>query len=215
MKEGIQVKFGLREKIMWNIFKNGYERELINTLHISKAGDIMNSAYSKYKEMILSVTEYKRQSRFIGNIIIASILGSIYISLDSKPDIGSMTAFNCKALMNNKMMLKSIISEMNYTEKGQQKIAEDALLSMSDDNPFSWQYTYEKGGSIMQYSVFFKTCGILYLYKVWGIKELTPAMCRLDYDMAAANNTIFTRENTLADGGECCDCHYNHTKGIL
>lgn len=36
------------------------------------------------------------------------------------------------------------------------------------------------------------------------------AMCSLDYDMAALNNTEFSREFTLAGGGKYCDCHYNH-----
>ncbi|WP_353939731.1 L-2-amino-thiazoline-4-carboxylic acid hydrolase [uncultured Treponema sp.] len=42
------------------------------------------------------------------------------------------------------------------------------------------------------------------------IKEYIPAMCSLDYDMAALNNTEFSREFTLAGGGKYCDCHYNH-----
>lgn len=36
------------------------------------------------------------------------------------------------------------------------------------------------------------------------------AMYSFDYDMAAMNNTEFFREYTLASGGPCCDCHYNH-----
>lgn len=43
-----------------------------------------------------------------------------------------------------------------------------------------------------------------------GLAEYIPAMCTLDYDMAALNNTAFTREHTLAEGGKYCDCHYDH-----
>jgi len=48
--------------------------------------------------------------------------------------------------------------------------------------------------------------------KKLGLEKYIPAMCALDYDMAHANNTEFTREYTLASGGPYCDCHYNHKK---
>ena len=47
-----------------------------------------------------------------------------------------------------------------------------------------------------------------------GLKEYISAMCTLDYDMAALNNTEFSREYTLASGGKYCDCHYNHKARI-
>lgn len=46
---------------------------------------------------------------------------------------------------------------------------------------------------------------------MWLTEELTPAMCKLDHDMAAANNTQFVRKQTLEGGGEYCDCHYMNT----
>lgn len=113
--------------------------------------------------------------------------------------------------MNNKIMLKKVVSERNYTRKGQQALAENAKQSVRDNNPYSWRYTYEAGKSVMEYTVKFMTCGILHLYKQWGISEITPAMCKLDYDMAHANHTEFYREQTLFEGGEYCDCRYVHT----
>lgn len=44
----------------------------------------------------------------------------------------------------------------------------------------------------------------------YGLSEYTRALCTLDYDMAAMNNTVFTREYTIAGGGKFCDCHYDH-----
>lgn len=56
----------------------------------------------------------------------------------------------------------------------------------------------------------FYTCGICRLMTELGLKEYIPAMCTLDYDMAELNDTVFTREQTLADGESLCDCHYDH-----
>ena len=41
-------------------------------------------------------------------------------------------------------------------------------------------------------------------------KDLTPAMCRLDYTMSDADGASdFVREYTLASGGPYCDCGYH------
>lgn len=205
------MKYDMMSRLYWTVFKGGFERELKNTLGISNVEAVMKKAHKKYREMLESVQPFERRTRFISNIILASILGSVYLSLDEKPDIEKMTVFNREALMNNRIMLKAIVSEKNYTAEGQEMLRRQAEISLTDNNPYSWQYTFEAGETLMEYTATFKTCGILHLYRMWGIEELTPAMCRLDYDMAAANNTEFVREQTLADGGEYCDCHYIHT----
>ena len=205
------MKYDMMARLYWTVFKGGFERELKNTLSFSDTAKIMKKAKGKYREMLESVQPFERRTRFISNIIIASMLGGIYLSLDEKPHIEKMIVFTREALMNNRIMLKSIVSERNYTAEGQEKLCREAEISMTDNNPYLWQYTFEAGKSLMEYTATFKTCGILHLYRMWGIEELTPAMCRLDYDMAAANNSVFIREQTLADGGEYCDCHYIHT----
>ena len=205
------MKYDMMARLYWKVFKGGFEHELKNTLGFSDTAAIMKRAKKKYREMIESVQSFEHRTRFISNIILASILGGIYLSLDEKPDTQKMTVFTREALMNNRIMLKAIVSEKNYTAEGQEKLRLAAEQSLSDINPYSWQFTFEAGKSLMEYTATFKTCGILHLYRMWGIEELTPAMCRLDYDMAAANNSDFIREQTLADGGEYCDCHYIHT----
>ena len=205
------MKYDMMPRLYWKVFKGGFERELKNTLGFSDAAAIMKKAKKKYREMIERVQPFEQRTRFISNIIIASILGGIYLSLDEKPDIEKMTVFTREALMNNRIMLKAIVSEKNYTAEGQEKLRLAAEQSLTDSNPYSWQFTFEAGKSLMEYTATFKTCGILHLYRMWGIEELTPAMCRLDYDMAAANNSEFIREQTLAGGGDYCDCHYIHT----
>ncbi|MDE6760280.1 MAG: L-2-amino-thiazoline-4-carboxylic acid hydrolase [Lachnospiraceae bacterium] len=208
------MRYGMMERLMWTAFKGGYKRELEHTLHIGNSSEVMKKAHKKYREMIESVQEFRPRNRFVVNIILSSILGSIYLSLEEKPAIEQMIIFNREAVMNNKILLKSIISEKNYTVKGQHTLAEGAKKSESDNNPYSWQYTFQAGKSLMEFTIYFKTCGICHLYKQWKIPEITPAMCKLDYDMAYVNNTEFLREQTLFDGGEYCDCHYIHSQDI-
>ena len=203
------MKYGITERLFWNVFSGGYKRELERTLHIGNSGEVMKRAKVKYREILAGV--HSPRNRFVSNIILASMLGAIYLSLDEKPCAEQIIIFNREALMNNKIMLKSIISEKNYTAKGQQALADGAKRSKLDKNPYSWQYTYQAGKSQNEYTVFFTACGIFYLYKQLNIPEITPAMCRLDYDMAHANHSEFYREQTLFAGGEYCDCRYVHT----
>ncbi len=203
------MKYGIRECLIWKVFEGGIERELKNTLHVSNSNQIMKKAHEKYKEMLASAQD--PHNRFTMNIIFASMVGAVYLSLNEKPPLEQMIRYVRESVMNNKIFLKFIVSEKNYTPNGQKTIADGAEKSQNNKNPYSWQYTYKAGKSVMEYTVVFTTCGICYLYEQWGIYEITPAMCRLDYDMARANSTEFIREQTLFEGGEYCDCHYIHT----
>lgn len=205
------MKYGVIERAMWAVFKGGLKREVENTLRVADSARVMSAAHVAYRKMLESVQEFHPRTRFVSNIIIASMVGAVYLSLDDKPSVDDMTVFVRESLMNNRAMRKFVISEKNYTKKGQRALADGAKLSESDFNPYSWRYRFEPGSSLMEYTAYFTSCGICYLYEQWGISEITPAMCRLDYDMAHANNTEFLREQTLYDGGEYCDCHYIHT----
>lgn len=73
--------------------------------------------------------------------------------------------------------------------------------------PGTWiSREYEDGSG---YEAKFYTCGICTLMTELGLKQLIPAMCRLDYSMSEAGGvTNFVREYTLASGGPYCDCGY-------
>ena len=45
--------------------------------------------------------------------------------------------------------------------------------------------------------------------KEYGLYDLVPTMCHLDYTMSEAGGTSdFLREYTIASGGAYCDCGY-------
>lgn len=203
------MKYGIRERLFWRVLKSGFEREMENTLCISDGSQIMKKARRKYREMLVSARD--PHNRFAMNIIFASMVGAIYLSLNEKPSVEQMIPYVRESVMKNKFFLKFVVSEKNYTPKGQKALAESAKKSESDNNPYSWRYTFKPGKNILEYTTFFTSCGICYLFEQWGISEITPSMCRLDYDMAHANNTEFIREQTLFEGGKYCDCHYIHT----
>lgn len=79
---------------------------------------------------------------------------------------------------------------------------------MNQDNPYDWEYEIIDGNTINEYTCNFYTCGIKYLFEKWNISEITPSLCKCDYDIAYIQGAEFKREGTLYDGDKCCDCRY-------
>lgn len=205
------MRITLFEKIFWKIFEKDYTNAIDEILHKKDADKIMKKAKIKFEEMYNSINP-EVDGRFKSNLILASIVGGVYLALDKQVSVNDMYKISSNVLHNNIFFKKSVISEKNYTEKGQKKLQECAKMSQNQNNPYDWKFEFIKGKSILEFTTNFETCGILYLYTKWNIRELTPAMCKLDYDMAHMNNTEFIREGTLFEGQKICDCHYIHKK---
>ena len=96
-----------------------------------------------------------------------------------------------------------------FSKKDIDGMKKTAVLKAADRNPYSWNmdfYLYDDGSG---YEARFSSCGICKLMKEYGIYELTPALCHLDYTMTEASGTAeFIRDYTLASGGPYCDCGY-------
>lgn len=99
---------------------------------------------------------------------------------------------------------------MRKAHKHYKEILADVDEFDSRDRFLVNNFVIEDGATPTDYTATFSACGICCLMKKLGIEEVTPAMCRYDYDMAQMSGTVFTRKFTLASGGSCCDCHYHH-----
>lgn len=95
-----------------------------------------------------------------------------------------------------------------YSAKAQTKLAQQAKISQTRTNPYTWKFRYEVGINLNSFDTYFDTCGICYLFQKLRIQEITPAMCTYDYDMAELGGSVFTRQYTIANKGPFCDCHY-------
>ncbi len=207
------MKYGFIERMMWTGYKGTFKKQLTQTLNEENPKQVMKSAHKKYKEILKNLPEFDKGDRFIINIVNCALLSSVLLSLEKKYSLEEVRVYYRKAMCEN-FLTKAASSgpkgRRSYTVKGREKLKMQAKQSESITNPYSWKFSVEDGETINQYTAYFYTCGICKLMTELGLKEYIPAMCTLDYDMAALNNTEFTREYTLAGGGEYCDCHYNH-----
>ncbi len=204
------MKYGLMPKIMWMGFKGTFKKQLTETFSEENPHQIMKEAHKKYKEILSTVNEFEKGDRFLINILSCAMLSSILLSVKKKYTVEEVRVYYRKAMCENKLTKMSAKKSKAYTLKGRNILKQQAKKSEQINNPYSWKFSVEDGETLNQYTAIFYTCGICHLMTKLGLKEYVPAMCSLDYDMAHLNNTIFTREYTLASGGPYCDCHYNH-----
>ena len=206
------MKYGFIQKVMWAGYKGTFKKHLTETLRETDPTAVMKAAHKKYKEILLDVDEFDKGDRFLINILSCALLSSVLLSIKNKYSLEEVRIYYRKAMCDNKLTKMASKKSKAYTEKGRETLKQQAKQSeiLAAKNPYSWRFTVEDGATINQYTATFYTCGICYLMTKLGLKEYIPAMCTLDYDMAELNNTVFTREYTLACGGAYCDCHYDH-----
>ena len=204
------MKYGFIEKLMWTGYKGTFKKHLSATLNEPDPKVVMKAAHKKYKEILSDVTEFEKGDRFLINILSCAMLSAVLLSVKNKYTVEEVRVYYRKAMCENFITKAFSKKSKAYTEKGRAKLKEQAKASEKNANPYSWKFTVEDGETINQYTATFYTCGICYLMTKLGLAEYISAMCTLDYDMAALNNTVFTREYTLAGGGKYCDCHYDH-----
>lgn len=192
---------------MWNIFEKSFKKNL----YIFEVGDekkLMKKAKEKYKEIIRDIPPYGKNDILPETIMSAATLAAIYLSLPKKPDIEKVEEYYRRSMSGNRIMTARLTSTKNFSKGYQQSLSKQAERSQKATNPYTWRFKFYPGDSLDSFTAIFDKCGICELFKALGISDITPALCKYDYEMAKYTNTVFTREYTLASGGYVCDCHY-------
>ena len=197
---------------MWILFKNSFKTQLINVLGYTaeRAEEITKLSEKRYREIIEGLPEFEKEDRFKMNIVNCAMLSSFYLNMDEKPSLEEMTEYYKQSMMTKPMQWFCQMSGKNkFTKNDIKRMRKTAVFKAANRNPYSWNmefYPYENNEG---YEARFTKCGICTLMKELGIKEIIPAMCRLDYTMSEAGGVSdFQRQYTLASGGPYCDCGY-------
>lgn len=196
---------------MWLLFKKSFRKNL-NIFNIDKKESkiITKTAKLKYKEIIKKLPEFEKNDRFKMNIVSCAMFASFISNLKEKPTLEDETKW-----YNESMMTKSMkwfckkSGKKKFNNKDIDNMKKTANLKAADRNPYSWNMEFYLYDNNKGYEARFTKCGICHLLKEEGLFEFAPAMCRLDYTMAAAGGVSdFKREYTIATGGAYCDCGY-------
>lgn len=201
----------LLAKAMWLLYAGSFKSSMLKNLSESDVQAVAARAAKDYRAILAKLPPFEKDDRFKVNIINCAMLTAFLKNLENEYTLNQITAFYRDA-MDNKITRYFCTHGGTYTVHGQLGLARAARRSRSYTNPYTWQFGYTRGKTPRQYTATFYTCGICRLMSDYGLARYIPAMCVFDYDMAAMNNTEFTRRYTLAAGGPYCDCNYNHRK---
>ena len=196
---------------MWLLFKKSFRKNL-NIFNIDKKESkiITKTAKLKYKEIIKKIPEFEKNDRFKMNIVSCAMFAAFISNLKEKPKLEDVTKWYNKSMMTKSMKwFCKKTGKKKFTNKDIDNMKKTASLKAADRNPYSWNMEFYLYDNNKGYEARFTKCGICHLLKEEGLFEFAPAMCRLDYTMAAAGGVSdFKREYTIATGGAYCDCGY-------
>lgn len=197
---------------MWALFAVSFRKSLTTVFSYDKetAKTITRKANQRYKEIIREIPEFEKGDRFQMNIVSCAMLCGFILSMPQRPDVQKLTEYYKESMMTKPMILFCRASAMSkFSEKDIEGLKQTAAFKAADRNPYSWNMDFLPYSDQSGYEARFTKCGICMLMKKYGLYDLVPAMCRLDYTMAeAGGRTVFKREYTLASGGPYCDCGY-------
>ena len=203
------MRYGFIQRLMWTGFKGTFRKQLSKSFDEQNPAEVIKNASKKYRKILSGVDEFEKGYHFLMNILSCAML-SVVLLLTKKIFPGRSPRLLPQGDVRKLSDESSRQKSRAYTAKGRELLKSQAKESEKNTNPYSWKFSVEDGETLNQYTATFLTCGVCFLMTKLGLKEYIPAMCSLDYDMAALNNTEFSREFTLAGGGKYCDCHYNH-----
>ena len=200
---------------MWILFHRSFREKLVSVLGCDRetAARTEKKALPKYKEIIAGLPEFEKGDRFKMNIVNCAMLAAFYLNMEYKPSVGQMTEYYEKAMMTGAMKwFCRRMGKKKFTPADVDGMRKTAALRAADRNPYSWNMEFLPYGDGSGYEARFTKCGICTLMTELGIREIVPAMCRLDYAMSEAGGADdFVRRYTLASGGPYCDCGYRKT----
>ncbi len=197
---------------MWALFAGSFRRRLTELLGCDRptAAQITKKARGRYRELIAKLPAFEKGDRFRVNIVSCAMLAAFVLSMPRRPDVDELTKYYAAAMMTGPMRWFCRMSgKRKFSAKDIEGMKRTAALHAADRNPYSWNMEFLPYPDGSGYEARFSRCGICALMCELGLRDLVPAMCRLDYTMSEAGGAdVFVRRYTLASGGPYCDCGY-------
>ncbi len=197
---------------MWALFAGSFQKKLTEILGYDhpKAAQITKDAHRKYKELIAKLPDFEKGDRFQMNIVSCAMLAAFVLKMPKRQNVDELTDYYAAAMMTGPMKWFCRKSgKKKFSLRDIEGMKQTAAFRAADRNPYSWNMEFLPYPDGSGYEARFSRCGICTLMGELGLKDLVPAMCRLDYTMSDAGGTTdFVRKYTLASGGPYCDCGY-------
>lgn len=198
---------------MWVLFHASFQDRLTKEFGLSaeEAGTVAARAKIDYKKIIADLPEFEKEDRFQMNAVNCAMLAAFILNMPRRPDVDTLQRYYAEAMMTPAMKWFCRKSgKQQFSDKKIEGLKVAAKLRAADRNPYSWNMDFFEYPDGSGFESRFTRCGICEIMKKFGLYDLTPALCHLDYTMSDAGGASdFVREYTLASGGPYCDCGYH------
>ena len=97
------MKIGWMPCIMWAVFKPSFKRQIF-VLGISDASMVMESAKSKYQNIIAGIPPFGKHDVLLINLLSAAMLAAVYLSLEKQPSLEQVAKYYDAAMSDNFVM---------------------------------------------------------------------------------------------------------------
>ena len=197
---------------MWVLFHASFQDRLTKEFGLSaeEAGTVAARAKIDYKKIIADLPEFEKEDRFQMNAVNCAMLAAFILNMPRRPDVDTLQRYYAEAMMTPAMKWFCRKSgKQQFSDKKIEGLKAAAKLRAADRNPYSWNMDFFEYPDGSGFESRFTRCGICEIMKKFGLYDLTPALCHLDYTMSEAGGAAdFVRQYTLASGGPYCDCGY-------
>lgn len=171
--------------------------------------DLLRRAKPIYRTLLGKVKGVSGDNPMAANIYFSFPLIAVWLAADKKIAPETMELIFKEAL--TRPMIRKAMGKHDLNRPEDMKASADKLrqhAAWADAHPEdtnTWDFNFEEGLHQDGFSYHFTHCPIASFCKEQGIPEITPAICAIDFDMAALRGGRLIRKKTLAHGDDCCD----------
>lgn len=195
--------------MLWKIFTGRMKKGLIKYWPKENVKELFQKAKPIYKELLAKVEGISDANPMGSNITMSFIIVSVWLASDKhiKPeemsdimnialDFWPMKAFYGTIDMNTEKGIHTFGRMMQKNDDWAKKHPED-----TNNWDFNFDETKHKDG----FYYHFTKCPIAEFCKKYGLEEINPVLCNIDYTTMSMMHSRLIRKETLASGGSMCD----------
>ena len=153
---------------MWTLFAPSFRKQLaaVFDYDTDTAKAVTKKAKSKYRKIIVGLSEFEKGDRFKMNIVSCAMIGAFILFMPKRPDVERLTAYYANAMMTKPMKWFCRMSgKSKFTEKDIAGMKATAALKAADRNPYSWNMEFYEYPDSSGYEGRFTQCGICVLMR--------------------------------------------------
>ena len=81
------MRYGLMQRAMWAAFQKSFKAAIHTVLDENDADGVIRRAKKKYREILNSVDEFDKGSRFLTNILSCAMLSAVLLCTEKRYDL--------------------------------------------------------------------------------------------------------------------------------